>query len=117
MKEKIDWSKFKDKYVKLVTGAEKRLKLANWTDGAWFNKAGICFDAFEEDGVAVQKQFTVTGGRLIRALKPVIVRAEEDGRDIIFISILRTGEGLNTRYAVKELQMDLEEYNNGQEAK
>ena len=87
----------------MATGVEKRLKLTNWSDGEWFNKPGISFDVLEEDGVAVQKQFTVTSRRLIRAMKPIIMKAEEDERDIISVSILRTGEGLNTRYMVKDL--------------
>ena len=101
--EKIDWERFEDRYVRLETGTEKLLKLSNWSDGVWFNKPGISFDVVEEDGAKVTlKQFTVISGRLIRAMKPVIVRAEARGEDAIVISILRSGEGLNTRYTVKE---------------
>lgn len=101
-REKINWTKFKDKYVSLVTGTEKKLKLANWRDGNWFNKPGIGFDVLEEDGKKVQKQFTVTSRRLIRVLKPLILKAEESKRDTVSVSILRIGEGLDTRYTVKE---------------
>jgi len=99
----IDWNQFNEKYVRLVTGIEKRLKLSNWSDGQWFGKPGISFDVLEEDTVkAQQKQFTVTSDMLIRLLKPVILKAEKAGRDCIDVSIVRTGEGRNTRYAVKE---------------
>ena len=99
----IDWTQFNEKYVRLVTGIEKRLKLSNWTDGQWFGKPGISFDVLEEDtGLAQQKQFTVTSSMLIRLLKPIILKAEQEDRECIDVSILRTGEGSNTRYAVRE---------------
>ncbi|MFH1850147.1 MAG: hypothetical protein ABH879_08280 [archaeon] len=104
MKQMINWEKFEDRYVKLETGTEKLLKLSNWSDGVWFNKPGISFDVVEEDGKkATLKQLTVISKRLIRAIKPVIVRAEAKGEDSIVISILRSGEGLDTRYTVKEI--------------
>ena len=86
-----------------MSGIEKKLKLKNWSDGTWFDKPGIGFDVVEEDGVAVKRQLTVTSRRLIRALKPLIMKAEEAGRDSISVSILRSGEDLNTRYTVKEI--------------
>jgi len=79
------------------------LKLNNWSDGEWFNKPGVGFEVMEEDGKKVQKQFTVTSKRLIRALKPIIMKAEEERRDTISVSIIRTGKGLDTRYTVKEI--------------
>jgi hypothetical protein len=88
----------------LVTGIEKRLKLGNWIDGEWFGKPGISFDVLQEDnGQAQQKQFTVTSPMMIRLLKPILLKAEREGRDSITVSIVRTGEGPNTRYAVNEL--------------
>lgn len=86
-----------------MTGAEKKLKLRNWQDGVWFNKPGIGFDVLEEDGKVIQKQFTVTSSRLIRALKPIILKAEDEKREIISVSILRSEEGFNTKYTVREL--------------
>jgi len=111
MNEKIDWTKFNDKFVRLVTGVEKRLKLTNWHDGIWLNKPGINFDVLEEDGVKPvnQRQFTVTSRKLIRALKPIILEAEEDEKDTVSVSILRTGEEFNTRYTVKEIPPTLRE--------
>ena len=87
----------------METDIERQLKLTNWRDGNWFNKPGIGFDVLEEDGKTVQKQFTATSRRLIRALKPLIVKAEDNRQDTISVSILRSGEGLDTRYAVKEI--------------
>ena len=100
----IDWTKFNEKYVRLVTGIEKRLKLSNWIDGEWFGKPGISFDVLQEDNAQEQqKQYTVTSPMLIRLLKPILLKAEREERDSITVSIVRTGEGPNTRYAVNEL--------------
>jgi len=91
----------------LITGEEKTLKLTHWSEGKWFDKPGIGFEVMEEDGVAVQKQFTITSRRLIRAIKPILMKAEDEGRDSLSVSILRSGEGLETRYIVKELPFEL----------
>ena len=109
MKEKIDWTKFNDKYVRLVTGVEKRLKLANWTGGEWLGKPGISFDVLVEDGETSERQFTVISRKLIGMMKPIILKAEEDGKDTISVSILKTGESFDTRYTVKELPPSLKE--------
>ena len=81
---------------------EKRLRLSNWTGGQWFGKPGISFDVTEEDGSKVQKQFTATSRMLIRLLKPILIRADHEGRKVVVVRIVRTGEGQNTRYAVDE---------------
>jgi hypothetical protein len=107
--EWINWNKFNEQYVRLVVGVEKKLKLTKWTAGDFFGKYGINFLVLEEDGNKVEKQFTVISRRLIRELKPIIVKAEEDGKETIAISILRTGEGFNTRYTVKELPPSFKE--------
>lgn len=104
--EKVDWERFDDAGVSLVPDVEKKLRLANWAGGEWYSKPGVCFDVVEEDGVAVQKKFVVTSRRLLRTLKPIIVSCEEAGRATIFLSILRSGEGFNTSYVVKEISGD-----------
>ena len=104
---KIDWTKFNGKYVRLATGVEKRLQLTNWTDGEWFGKPGLSFDVIQEDGETVQKQFTVTSQMLIRLLRPILEKAERQDKNIIKVSILRTGEKRNTRYSVNELPSEL----------
>ena len=103
MTERIDWDEFNDRYIRLVTGVEKKMELTNWTGGIWFERPGINFDVVREDGKkAEQKQFTATSRRLIRALKPILIRAEQEGRKTISVSILRTGEGQDTQYSVSE---------------
>jgi len=97
----IEWEKFDTDFIRLETGIAKRLKLANWRLGSWFNMPGIRFEVIEEDGKKVSKAFTTTSKRLIRAIKPFIVKAGKE--TAISVSILRVGEGLNTFYEVQAL--------------
>ena len=83
MSQEIDWKKFEDKYVRLISGTEKKLKLTNWIGEEWLGKPGIGFDVIVEDGEKVQRQFTIISRKLIRAMKPLILKAEEDERDTI----------------------------------
>lgn len=106
--EWIDWSKFSDQYVRLGAG-EKKLKLTKWSSGEWFGKYGINFSVLEEDGKKVDKQFTVVSRRLVGELKSILQKAEEENRTAITVSILRTGDGFNTRYTVKELPVSFKE--------
>ena len=99
----IDWNKFDTDFVRIETSAAKRLKLTNWRQGSWFNMTGIRFEVTEEDSKKVSKVFTTTSKRLIRALKPFIMKAETQKETVVSISILRVGEGLNTFYEVKAL--------------
>lgn len=95
--------------MRVVTDIEKKLKVKKWTAGEWFGKYGISFSVVEEDGKKVNKQFTAVSRRLIRELKPIVQKAEQDARDTIGVAILRTGEGLNTRYLVSEFPLNLKE--------
>ena len=74
----------------------------NWRQRALFDKTGLRFDVVEEDSVTVDKTFSITSKRLIRALRPIIQKAENGKEDSIRVSILRTGEGLDTSYEVRE---------------
>ena len=98
----INWGEFETDYVQLETGRTKCLKLTNWKQGSWFNKPGLYFDVLEEDSVKVNKTFTTISRQIIRALKPMIQKAEERCYREISVSILRVGEGLSTLYEVKE---------------
>ena len=99
----INWGKFRTEYVRLETGYAKKLKLAKWRQVLWFNSPGLRFDVLEEDSKPVNKIFSTTSKRLIRELKPIVQKAEEQGRTEISVSILKTGEGLNTLYEVKNV--------------
>jgi len=103
----IEWEKFETEYIQLETGRSKKLKLTDWQQGAWFNKQGVRFAVIEEDSRPVSKTFTTTSRQIIRALKPIIQKAEEQDSDVISVYILRIGEGLNTLYEVKNAKDDL----------
>ena len=107
--EKIDWNKFEDRYVKLVTDVEKKLKLTQWRDGIYFGKPGLSFTVIEEDTLPVSKLFSASSRKLIETLKPLILEAGLRGDDVIVVSILRLGEGFETRYSVKEHTTPLKE--------
>ena len=78
--KKIAWDAFQSNYVKILPGLEKKLKLSSWKPGEWFGKPGIGFDVLIEDGQKVAKQFTVVSLPLIKALRPIILNAEEKGK-------------------------------------
>lgn len=85
----------------MEVNSPKKLLLTNWVGGEWFGRQGINFDVLEEDGQPTeQKQFTITSRRLIMVLKPILMQAEDARRDTIAVTILRMGDGLNTRYKV-----------------
>ena len=98
----IDWEKFRKEFVKLETDVQKKLKLTNWRQRALFDKPGLRFDVLAEDSVTVDKTFSITSKRLIQALRPIIKRAEKQKRKVMSVSILRTGNGFDTSYKVKE---------------
>ena len=97
----IDWNKFDADFVKIETGTPKKLMLTNWRQGSWFNMPGIRFEVIEEDSQKVSKVFTTTSKRLIRVIKPFIMKAEMQKSSVICVLITRVGEGLNTYYEVK----------------
>jgi len=97
-------TEMKSRYVRLPTGIKKVLCVTNWHKGIWFDKEGIGMDVVEEDGEPAQKEFTVTSKRLMQELEPILNRAEKESRKAVLISVLKTGEGFDTQYLVKELQ-------------
>ncbi|MFC1714625.1 hypothetical protein ACFL6S_13240 [Candidatus Poribacteria bacterium] len=103
----INWQKYETQFVQLETGTTKKLTLTNWQEGACFDISGLKFDVVEEDGEPVEKVFTTTSRQVIQALKPVIMKAEEQGRAAITVSILKLGEGSSTLYEVKNVESNL----------
>lgn len=102
---KEDWESGtqNDNFVKLEPDKEKRLVLQNCRleEVDKFGKKSIEFqsDCIEEDGEAVEKQFTTTSMRLKKKLRPFC-----EGKlpaDKIKVAILRVGESFQTQYSVK----------------
>lgn len=100
----IDWDRLNDQFVRLEPGTPLKLRLTNWTGGEFFGRYGIDFEVIEVDGVkVVERHFTVTSRRLIRELKPFLVKADSERRSAVSVMITRLGDGLNTRYKVEEV--------------
>lgn len=100
--QKIDWRKFRTEYVKLEPDTPKKLKLTRWRQTSWLNTPGLKFDVLGEDDQPVRRFFGTTSKRLIRAVKPIIEKADRDGRKEIDLTITRTGDGFSTGYEVQE---------------
>lgn len=101
---KIEWAKFEPGFIRLEAGVTKNLKLANWRQESRFERPGLRFDVLEEDAKPVNKTFSITSRRLIRALRPIIQKAMEERRDAISVSILKTDEGLNAIFEALTVQ-------------
>lgn len=93
-------------YIRLRRGVQKELKLTNWKGSVWLGKTGIVYDVIEEDGVEVKKQFTVISKRLLREMDPVLQKANQEGRTMIHVNIIRMGRGYDTRYSVLEFAQE-----------
>lgn len=98
----IQWDRFETDFVSMETGVARNLKLSNWQQGTWFDMPGLQFHVLEEDSKPTEKVFRTTSKRLVRELKPIIQKAQKDGRSVISVSITRMGDGLNTTYEVRE---------------
>lgn len=115
---KIDWTEFEGNYVVLEQDTAKTLILTNWRQEMKTfqddESVAVAFDTVEEDGKNVweenaknRRQFSSSSRRLIKKVKPIIQKAEEENRDKIKISIMRVGEKFETQYAVKDLSSEL----------
>ena len=107
--EKIDWTEFEDRYIRLEPEKEKVLVLTKWRMGTWFGKVGISFVVGQENGLMVDKQFTTTSRRLVAILKPILQKAGRENRKSIRLSITRMGDSFDTSYEVEELPLVEEE--------
>ena len=109
MEEPIDWNKFEQRNVGFEPEIEKTLELFGWQMGTWFGRPGITFSVTQEDGQMVNKKLTTTSRRLISALRPILEKADSEGRKSIKLSIIRRGEGFDTNYEVAETLLAGEE--------
>lgn len=115
---KIDWTEFEGNYVALEADTAKTLVLTNWRQETKTfqddENVAVVFDVVEEDGKNVweenaknRRQFSSSSRRLVRKIKPIIQKAEEDNREKLKISVMRVGEKFETQYAVKDLSAEL----------
>jgi len=112
--EKIDWNKIfaGSPYVKLTNDTAKELVLKDWVPQTKFKeegsdsvKQGVEFTVVQEDGLVMEnpKTWTVTSIKALSKLRPIVEKAEKEGKETIHVQVLRTGSGKDTVYSIKEL--------------
>ena len=106
--EKVTWDDAltSSGFVKLETDEQKILVLTHYTlvEVDKFGDKQIEFqaDCVEEDGEAVEKQFTTISNRLKKKLRPIF--ENKTSEDKVKLSILKIGDKYNTNYSIKELK-------------
>jgi len=113
----INWNEMEGKFVKIPVGVPTRLKLSRWRqqdkfkydtgDKAGQLRFGLTFDVLEENGTKYEgseiKELTLTAMKACAKFRPIIEKAEAQGKAYIMVSILKAGQGKSTVYEVNEL--------------
>ena len=104
MSEKVDWDGIVGgNFIRLEDGQPKTMILTNWKPSDKFDRPGVEFEVMSEDGKDCNKIWTVTSVRALSQLKPICVKAENEGMDNIKVAVTKMGQGKETMYAVKEV--------------
>jgi len=113
----INWEEMEGKFVKIPGGQPTRMKLSRWRQQDKFKytegekkdqiRFGLSFDVIELNGEKYEgdniKELTLTAVKACAKLRPIIEKAEANGKAYILVSILKAGEGKQTVYEVNEL--------------
>jgi len=111
----IDWDEMLGgNFIKLENGKPKELVLGEWEPQTKFidentkkPRPGLIFKVTQEDGKVLEgddiKEYTVTAMRALSKLRPIIEKAEAEGKNTIKVNIVRVGEGRKTEYSIKEV--------------
>ena len=101
-------------YIQLDSGKVKKMVLKAWKPQEQFKnndgslKPGIVMECHEEDGNAFSgddvKLWTVTSIRCMKKLRPIIEKAEAEGKDQIKISVVKVGDKMSTQYDISETE-------------
>jgi hypothetical protein len=115
MGEEIDFEELlKADKIELENDVEKVLVLKNWrVEDLEFERKGktemikaLQFDVYLEDNEKPTTDiFSVTSKRLIKKLRPIVEKAIEKDTDTIKVGIIKTGEGFDTQYVVREQKL------------
>ena len=106
----IDWKEFdrdlEGAFMKLGIDAPEEVVLTNWRMEEKFDKVQLTFDVLERDGAPLTTAQTLqrSAAGFKAALKPMMQKAEAEGRDKFKVKLLRTGEGKDTKYEATEIQ-------------
>lgn len=111
----IDWDGIiTGSFVKLEDGVVTKLKLRNWQPQTTFLdektkkiRGGVVFDVYQKDNATYDDttkiSWTVTAKGALVLLKPIILKAEAQGKNEIFVSVVRVGENKKATYSIKEI--------------
>lgn len=115
-----EWnSALQGKFIKFETGEETVLVLRNWRlDTKEIGEHGekLCFIAEVEelDGRNVwtenedeRRVVEMPSKRFQAAIKPIVLKAQESGRERVKVRVIRSGEGAKTTYTVTDLSKSL----------
>jgi len=112
----IDWDEMlAGDFIKLSEGITKVMVVHGWKPQEKFKddktgeiRKGLEFQVTQEDDKKFdeesQKVWTVTAIGALVKLRPIIEKAESDGKTSIKISVVRVGEGRKTEYSIKEVE-------------
>ena len=109
MPEKLNWASYdKDveanrKFYKLKNGATT-LDLSDWVLGDVMGKQGLKFNLMSVNDEAITgKVFETSSLRLIKKLRPVIDKADAEGKTMITVKITAVGDGFDRQFEVAEV--------------
>ena len=116
MSEKINWDDILvgGNFIKLEEGKAKQMEISNWRVQQKFKddktkelRPGLTFDVLNEDGVASSdiKEWTVTSVRALGKLRPIIEKAEAEGKTSVRINVVRVGDKTATQYSITQINI------------
>ena len=101
---KISWNLFESKSWK-PTDEPTDLVIKDWVmkefDYNGQKILGIFVIIIVENGREVNKEWKITSKRLISSLKPLIEKAESEGKKTVALRVFKTGQALQTKFIVK----------------
>lgn len=105
---KLDWSAYdkqveeNQKYFKLPNGTTN-MDLSDWEIGEVMKKQGLKFNLIAVNGEAVTKLFETSSIRLIKKLRPIVDKANKEGKTMISVEVIAVGDGFDRQFEAKEI--------------
>ena len=108
----IDWKKFESSYIKFVEATPKHLIITKWeqVDSSFKDektglvKPALDLEVIQEDGVVCSpvKSWELSNVKAIKAIRPLIEKAEREGKNVLSVTVTRMGTGAATVYGIVE---------------
>ena len=98
-------------YIKIEEGTPKTMWLQDWAPQTQFKdkdglvRPGVVFKVIKEDETDYTEpiEWTVTSKRALSFLAPICQKAEAANQQIIKVSVVAIGEGVERKYSIKEI--------------